>query len=121
MIHFLEKEHSGQPLDARPTRVARVQVVIHSELKNRLIELLVDLDHTTVIKQEHLAGRHSYIDSEYMKSVEQACLADARIQEEIKKLKLPTGAIVIVEPWAYATDGMNDMSERLTMVNTLPL
>ncbi|KAE8341812.1 hypothetical protein BDV24DRAFT_150924 [Aspergillus arachidicola] len=115
MIHFLDKEHSGQPLDVRPTRVARVQVVTRSESKNKLIELLIDLDHAAVIKQEHLAGKHSYIDSEYMKSVEQACLADARIQEEIKKLKLPTGATVIVEPWAYATDGMNDMSERLSM------
>ncbi|KAE8382291.1 copper amine oxidase [Aspergillus bertholletiae] len=115
MILFLDQEHSAQSLDARPSRVARVQVVIHGESKNKLLELLVDLDHVAVIKQEHLAGKHSYIDSEYMKSVEQACLADARIQEEIKKLKLPTGATVIVEPWAYATDGKNDMSERLTM------
>lgn len=51
-----------------------------------------------------------------MKKVEQACLADADVQEEIRCLKLPEGATAVVEPWAYATDGMNDMSQRVTMV-----
>ncbi|KAF7588495.1 hypothetical protein BBP40_005631, partial [Aspergillus hancockii] len=116
MICFLEREHSGQPLNTRPTRTARVQMVTRSDAqKNQLIELLVDLDHGTIIKQEHLVGKHSYIDSSYMQSVEKACLADVRVQEEIRKLELPPGASVIVEPWAYAPDGMNDMSERITM------
>lgn len=119
MLRFLEKEHAMQPVNDRPARMARVQVVTRDASgKNKLMELLVDLDRAVVVKQEHLAGKHSYIDSNYMQSVEKACLADVRVQEEIKKLALPTGASVIVEAWAYAPDGMNDMSERVTMVDT---
>jgi primary-amine oxidase len=51
-----------------------------------------------------------------MKAVEEACLADERVQAEIKTLNVPDGATVVVEPWAYATDGMNDMTDRVTMV-----
>ena len=51
-----------------------------------------------------------------MQTVEKACRADPRIDDEIRKLKLPSGATVVIEAWAYATDGMNDMNERTTMV-----
>jgi primary-amine oxidase len=50
-----------------------------------------------------------------MKQVEEVCLADARVQAEVKELKLPEGSTVIVEAWTYATDGMNDMGSRITM------
>lgn len=120
MIPFLEREHRGQPPVSRPARTARVQVIVRNESgsKNDLIELLVDLNRSAVTRQETLKGKHSYIDSEYMQAVEKACNADPRIQAEIKKLKLPPDASVVIEPWAYATDGMNDMSERTTMVRT---
>ena len=51
-----------------------------------------------------------------MKTVEKACMEDERVQAEIRNLELPPSASVIVEAWAYATDGMNDMSQRTTMV-----
>jgi primary-amine oxidase len=51
-----------------------------------------------------------------MKEVEEACLRDPKVQAEIITLDLPEGASVIVEPWAYATDGSNDMSRRISMV-----
>lgn len=118
MIPFLEREHLGQPQTSRPARTSRVQVIVRGESgSNQLIELLVDLDRAAVLKQEHLVGKHSYIDADYMKAVEKACNADPRIQTEIQKLNLPPGASVVIEPWAYATDGMNDMSERTTMVS----
>lgn len=69
--------------------------------------------------QKHLEGKHTYIDPNYMREVENACLADKRVQEEIRSLNLPPGSTAIVEPWAYATDGMHDMTERLTMVCVL--
>jgi primary-amine oxidase len=43
-------------------------------------------------------------------------MADPKVQAEIKTLDLPEGASVIIEPWAYATDGANDMSRRISMV-----
>ncbi|KAE8155154.1 copper amine oxidase [Aspergillus avenaceus] len=115
MIPFLEKEHAGQSIPC-PNRTARAEVIVRGNGdKNELIELRVDLDSSVVIKKQHLPGKHSYIDSDYMKAVGEVCRADARVQEEIRKLHLPDGATVVVEPWAYATDGMNDMSERITM------
>jgi primary-amine oxidase len=118
MVSFLEKEHLGQSQSSRPVRIARVQVTIGTESgSGKLIELLVDLEAQCVIKREHLMGKHPYIDSEYMQAVEKACRADPRIHAEIQKLKLPAGASVVIEPWAYATDGMNDMTERTTMVS----
>jgi primary-amine oxidase len=119
MIVFLEEEHLGQKTSLRPLRTSRVEVIARGDSETtELIELLVDLDHAAVVKQEVLVGKHSYIDSAYMKAVENACLADERVQSEVERLKLPPGASVVVEAWAYATDGMNDMSERTSMVTT---
>jgi len=51
-----------------------------------------------------------------MGKVGQACLEDPRVKEALVALKLPDGATVVVEPWTYGTDGMNDMSKLVTMV-----
>ncbi|KAM5347546.1 hypothetical protein ACJ41O_007370 [Fusarium nematophilum] len=116
MTRFLEKEHGNQPTGQPPPRCARVEVVLENKSGNHeLFELLVDLDDERVAAKQHHKGKHSYIDPEYMKKVEVACLADADVQEEIRRLDLPDGATVVVEPWAYATDGMNDMAQRVTM------
>lgn len=120
MIRFLEKEHRNQ-LGQAPTRCARVEVVLERKTGNHdLFELLVDLDNGQVKAKQYHKGKHSYIDSAYMKKVEEACLVDSRVQEEIRSLELPAGATVVVEPWAYATDGMHDMTQRVTMVMSSP-
>ncbi|KAJ5710166.1 hypothetical protein N7493_009758 [Penicillium malachiteum] len=115
MIKFLEQIHlHKQP--QLPTRTARVQVTVQSESGSpELVELFVNLDQGIISKKEHLPGRHSYIDTSYMQAVENACRADPRIESEIQKLRLPKDATVVIEPWAYATDGMKDMTERTTM------
>ena len=119
MIPYLEKEHRKQPVSP-PARYARVEVVITgSGNKNQLFDLVVDLDNGKVTRKQHLEGKHSYIDADYMKAVEAACLANEEVQAEIRTLDLPAGATVVVEPWAYATDGMNDMTDRVTMVGYL--
>ncbi|KAM3483453.1 hypothetical protein MY8738_003138 [Beauveria namnaoensis] len=116
MILYLEQEHLGQPITEVPTRLARVEVIVKgSRDENQLFELTVDLDSDKVVQKQHHKGKHSYIDSDYMQAVEKACLADDNVQAEISTLKLPPEATVVVEAWAYATDGMNDMTERLTM------
>lgn len=117
MIQFLDKEHRKHPTGPAPIRCARVEVVVKGfNGNNELFELLVDLDHQKVIKKLHQKGKHSYIDPAYMKEVEAACLASEEVQAEIGLLDLPPSSSVVVEPWAYATDGMNDMSQRITMV-----
>lgn len=113
MIAFLERGAS------RPARCARVEVVTKlPEEKNALFELLVDLDGQKVIAKQHQRGKHSYIDAAYMQQVEAACLANEEVKRQIEVLNLPEGSSVVVEPWAYATDGENDMSQRVSMVST---
>ncbi|KAJ5363080.1 copper amine oxidase [Penicillium brevicompactum] len=115
MIPFLDDQNRGGNSSKRPARTARVQVVLPGDWAARFVELWVDLDRAVIIKKEHLVGKHPYIDSDYMQAVEKACIEDPRIQEQIALLELPAGATVIVEAWAYATDGLNDMSQRTTM------
>ncbi|GKZ78649.1 hypothetical protein AnigIFM56816_002420 [Aspergillus niger] len=116
MVPFLEQVHNGESALKRPARVARVQVVLPGDSSaNQFIELLVDLEDSTILKKEHLIGKHPYIDSDYMKAAEKACMSDPKVQEEIAHLQLPDGATVVVESWAYATDGTKDMSQRTTM------
>jgi primary-amine oxidase len=117
MLDYLDRQHRQQPIGPAPTRCARVEVIAKVPGgKPGLYDILVDLDNSSIMRKKKLEGKHSYIDSDYMKEVEQACLADQNVQEDIRKLQLPKGSTAIVEPWAYATDGMNDMTERVTMV-----
>jgi primary-amine oxidase len=116
MLLFMEHPCS----ETWPARCARVDVVVETadeEEKFALFELLVDLDRSRVVAKQHHRGKHSYIDTEFMKRVEEACLADGKVQEQIHKLGRPDGAQVVVEPWAYATDGENDMRRRVSMVS----
>ncbi|OJJ75758.1 hypothetical protein ASPBRDRAFT_115942 [Aspergillus brasiliensis CBS 101740] len=116
MVPFLEQVHKGESAPIRPARVARVQIVLPGgSSANQFIELLVDLDSSAILRKEHLVGKHPYIDSDYMKAAEKACLSDPKVQEQIAHLQLPDGATVVVESWAYATDGTKDMSQRTTM------
>lgn len=117
MVRFLEHANRGEKARERPARIARVQAVFPGGSANKFIELWVDLDQAAILKEEHLIGKHPYIDSDYMQAVEKACMADPKVQEHIAHLQLPDGASVIVEAWAYATDGTNDMSQQTTMVN----
>lgn len=117
MTEYLDKEHRRQAIGEVPTRRARVEVVVKGPNDaNELFELFVDLDNDKVTHRQHRKGKHSYIDADYMKAVEAACLANADVQAEIRTLDLPEGSTVVVEPWAYATDGMNDMTQRVSMV-----
>jgi primary-amine oxidase len=121
MVAFLDREHSGEQILERPPRVAMVQLINFGAQNDpyQLFEVLVNLNEGIIVEKRHLKGKHSFIDAEYMKDVEKACMADTRVQEEISTLDLPDGATVCVEPWAYATDGMNDMTRRITMVRFL--
>lgn len=69
-----------------------------------------------MISKKNLVGRHSYTDAVEMQGTETACLSDPRVQAEIKAMKLPENAVVYIEPWTYAPDGMEDMTKRRIMV-----
>ncbi len=117
LVSYLDAEHRGDEPPALD-RCARAEILVQGSTgSNDLIELILDLERKTIVKQQHLIGKHSYIDTTYMKAVENACLSNPQIKESVYKLDLPDGATPIVEPWAYATDGENDMSSRITMVS----
>ena len=122
LIAFLDQEHRNLPAKRTPTRCARVDITAKLATgENELHELLIDLGEGSVLGHKVMRGKHSYVDSAYMQEVEAACMADHKVQDEIRKLDLPPGASVVVEPWTYATDGQNDMSKRVTMVGALPM
>ncbi|KAK4244206.1 copper amine oxidase [Corynascus novoguineensis] len=111
MVPFLEMEHGGREKPKPPTRLARVQ----AHINETFTEYKVDLDQQVVVAEEVLHGRHGHIDGEYMRKVELACMGDSRVKEQVALLNLPKEATVVVEPWTYGPDGMNDMSKRMTM------
>ncbi|KAK0655176.1 copper amine oxidase [Cercophora newfieldiana] len=111
MISFLDQEHATQDTaSVLPPRIAMLQV----HVENLLRELHVDLGKQSVVSDTALPGRHAHIDPDFMHKVELACLAHPEVQRQVEKLKLPEESTVVVEPWTYGTDGMNDMLERLT-------
>lgn len=108
MITFLS---NPQVPEYRPKRIA----MVHAYISKAFHDIRFEISKGALISDQILHGRHSHVDTAYMKQVEEACLADARVQVAVQTLALPEGAKVIVEPWTYATDGMNDMSSRITM------
>lgn len=117
MIKYLDAEHESTAVPPQPPcRLARCQIIVTRQGRTEFRELIVNLNECAITSDTHLVGKHSYIDSDYMQAVEKACRADPRVQKQIDTLKLPDNAHVIVEAWAYATDGENDMTERTTMV-----
>ena len=114
MLPYLEAEKSSSPLPPPPARCALVQYYL--DAITSFWEGKLDLDAKNIISRENLVGRHSYTDALEMQGAEAACLADPRVQAELKAMELPEDAVVCIEPWTYAPDGIEDMTKRLIMV-----
>ncbi len=114
MTEFLEQEHSGLSDIKSPSRIALVLAYVNKIYH----QLKVDLDRASIITKQSLPDRISRVDATHSRQAAEACLADERVKEKLAQLKLPQEAVVIAEPWTYATDGMNDMTIRITMVLT---
>lgn len=114
MMPFLDFEHEVTEIPVKtPARMA----LVHVHVEKTFHDLKVDLDQKSLPSDEVLEGRHAHIDPDFHHQVELACLADPEVQKLVEDMKLPEEATVVVEPWVYGTDGLNDMSERLTMVS----
>jgi primary-amine oxidase len=118
MMAFLDAEHNGHSALKRPARLATVQVFLGAKRDSEhFYELKVNVENGDIVHKEQLIGRHPHVDGNDMVKTEKACLEDPRVQSAIRELQLPEGAAVKIEPWTYATDGMNDMKEKITMVS----
>ncbi|KAK6381556.1 hypothetical protein LTS17_004614 [Exophiala oligosperma] len=115
MIRYLEAEHGGRLQGLILPRLAMVQAFLGPRDSNHYYLLKVDVTTGDVAQQKQLVGCHPHVDATDMQKAERECLNDPRVQAAIKDMKLPAGAEVKIEPWTYATDGMNDMSEKITM------
>ena len=117
MTAYLDAEHGGdgQPLPY-PARLAMVQTFLGPRNSDNFYQLKVNVDSGEIVHKEQLIGCHPHVDVNDMRKTERACLDDPQVQDAIKNMKLPEGAIIKIEPWTYATDGMNDMKQKITMV-----
>jgi primary-amine oxidase len=93
-----------------------VQLYLNERNSGNFHQLKVDLAKGEIVEKQHLAGRHSHVDTNDMQKCEAACLNDPRVQKAIREMELPKDATIVVEPWTYATDGMYDMKDKMTMV-----
>ncbi|KIW11821.1 hypothetical protein PV08_09094 [Exophiala spinifera] len=115
MIKYLEAEHGDYLQTITLPRLAMVQTFLGPRDSSHYYQLKVDVETGGIVEQKQLVGCHGHVDATDMQRAERECLNDARVQAAIRDMKLPAGAEVKIEPWTYATDGMNDMSEKITM------
>jgi primary-amine oxidase len=118
MTAFLDAEHGGAEETSLPypARLAMVQTFLGPRTSDNFYQLKVNVESGEIVQKEQLTGCHPHVDVNDMQKTERACLADPQVQAAIKDMKLPEGAIIKIEPWTYATDGMNDMKQKITMV-----
>jgi primary-amine oxidase len=93
MIPYLSAENTSAPI-LPPPRCALVQYYL--DTISSFWEGKVNIDTLSLLSKENLVGRHSYTDAAEMQESERACLADERIQAEIKTMDLPKNAVVCV-------------------------
>ncbi|TKA23632.1 hypothetical protein B0A50_07466 [Salinomyces thailandicus] len=105
-VPFLEAFHSGQNV---PTIDRRVLVTYYLRKTNKFHEAIVNLTQQTVENNARLGpNMHAPGDGEEIMAIEQVALEDEGVQAEIAKLQLPEGTQVVVDPWIYGSDGIND-------------
>lgn len=113
LFPYLQAERT---LQTRPIVPRKAFCQFYLNDRQHFHQLEVDIETKELSDQESLVGKHSYTDAEEGVKSEAACLADPQVQAAIKQLDLPEGALVVVEPWTYAPDGIEDMSQRIIMV-----
>jgi primary-amine oxidase len=114
LVPYLQAERLGKISPTAPPRVA--QILFYVENGSQFRQARVDLGSKQLYDLKTLTGKHAFVDAGEMKKCEKACLEDSRVQDAIKALQLPEGAVVVCDPWTYSPDGMNDMSKRCVMV-----
>ncbi|KAF1816027.1 hypothetical protein P152DRAFT_408554 [Eremomyces bilateralis CBS 781.70] len=110
VLPFLAAERSGDPTPSLP-RHAFVNYYIRNT--NRLHEAIVELSSASVVQNKLLPKNyHAPADSEELIDLEKIALADPSVQAAIAKLQLPEGTVVVLDPWIYGSDGVDD-DERM--------
>ncbi|KAF2491702.1 copper amine oxidase [Lophium mytilinum] len=107
VIPYLEAERLGRALPPAPPRRARVY--FHLSDPYLLYKARVDVTAGKVETVTSLENIQGPVDFDEWTEVEHACNTHPDVLKEIELLKLPKGARIVNDPWAYGTD---DSAER---------
>ncbi|KAK4498489.1 hypothetical protein PRZ48_011147 [Zasmidium cellare] len=106
MVPFLEAAAKG---DSLPSIERRVFVTYYLRKTDKFHEAVVNLSRRSVEYNVRLgANLHAPGDGEEIFAMERIALEDEGVKRELAKLALPEGAKVVVDPWIYGSDGVED-------------
>ncbi|KAK7700571.1 hypothetical protein SLS57_012052 [Botryosphaeria dothidea] len=106
VIPYLDAEHSGAP---RPSIRRKAFINYYIRNTNKYHEAIVDLTAGVLEKNVRLGPNvHANGDGDEIVAIEKVALEDPGVQAEIAKLQLPKGTVVVIDPWIYGSDGVND-------------
>ncbi|KAL2268294.1 hypothetical protein VTJ83DRAFT_3140 [Remersonia thermophila] len=107
LLPYLTAERAGQVPEYNIDR--RVFVVYSIRGTHNVHEAVVNLTTGKVESNAKLGPfMHPNTDAEEVLAVEKAALEHPDVRAELEKLKLPSGAVVVSDPWIYGSDGVNE-------------
>ncbi|CAK1367288.1 unnamed protein product [Cercospora beticola] len=110
MVPYFEAESQGSHL---PTIDRRAFVTYYLRMTNKFHEAVANLSTQTIEFNARLGpNMHAPGDGEEILALERIALEDEGVQAELAKLQLPEGAKIVVDPWIYGSDGVDD-DERM--------
>ncbi|KAF2670706.1 hypothetical protein BT63DRAFT_199495 [Microthyrium microscopicum] len=106
VLVYLEAEHTGVIL---PQLHRKAFVNYYIRNTNRFHEAVVNISRHVVERNVRLGPNiHGPADGEEILAMERIALDDEGVQRQIQKLKLPAGTVVVIDPWIYGSDGVED-------------
>ncbi|KAF7190658.1 Copper amine oxidase 1 [Pseudocercospora fuligena] len=110
MVPYLEADFAGDDL---PHIDRKVFVTYYLRQTNKFHEAVVNLSTQQVEYNLRLGpNMHAPGDGEEIFAMERIAVADEGVQAELAKLNLPEGTKIVVDPWIYGSDGIDD-DERM--------
>ncbi|KAL9083019.1 MAG: hypothetical protein Q9159_006038 [Coniocarpon cinnabarinum] len=110
VIPYLEAERAGKTV---PSLGRKAFINYYLRKTTKLHEAVINLSEQKVESNVRLGKNvHGAGDAEEIMAMETIALEDEGVKQEIEKLKLPEGAVVVCDPWIYGSDGVND-DERM--------
>ncbi|KAF2457389.1 copper amine oxidase [Lineolata rhizophorae] len=106
VLPYLDAEHAQQSL---PKIDRRAWVNYYIRNTSKFHEAIINLSRQTIERHVRLGlNQHGNGDAEEIVAVEQAALKDESVLAEVAKLKIPEGSVLVIDPWIYGSDGVND-------------
>ncbi|KAJ5108251.1 copper amine oxidase [Penicillium angulare] len=106
-LEYLEAEHAGNAM--RPIVERRSILAYYEKGGDTLYEAIVNLTTGSVTSNTKLhESIHGPADLDEVAAVEALVRNDASVQEALKKINIKDTSLVVIEPWVYGSDGIQD-------------